>query len=337
MILDSVSVAQAFGGELMPFVASLRPRTTYGQARACVHKSTFACIKTLFEGRAAAMGTTLQNFSAEASVQPNWPTSLARMGLQIAVASDHVLNRLYPAAWSRRFDYESFPADVLAQDARMFALARQWLDDPGLDVLVLHEIGTDKVAHEYSVGGPEYRAKYREVDAFVEHVASRLGPDDYLFLLGDHGHNETGGHTTDAAYLARGPLFAPGLRHDLEASDVLLLLSAPYELALPPNYEGRIHTGFLRWPEAARRRWLGQQARALQLTQANLRDVDVEALERAVDGAFAARRARSGERSAREIAWTLAPWLVTGALLLMSLLVRPVRSARHGCELFLRP
>jgi hypothetical protein len=72
---------------------------------------------------------------------------------------------------------------------------------------------------------------------------------------------------------------------------VLLLLSAPYELALPPNYEGRIHTGFLRWPEAARRRWLGQQARALGLTQVDSRDVDVEALERAVDGAFAARRA----------------------------------------------
>ena len=37
-------------------------------------------------------------------------------------------------------------------------------------------------------------------------VADRLDPNDYLYVLSDHGHSETGGHTLDAMYFARGPL-----------------------------------------------------------------------------------------------------------------------------------
>src|SRR5204862_431925 len=112
-------------------------------------------------------------------------------------------------------NYEDLHAPLLERDAFVYRKARKWLDDPSIDVLVLHIIGTDKVSHEYPVRGPEYREKYREVDDFIREVSGRLASTDYVFAISDHGHNELGGHTEDAAYLARGPFFPGDIRHDM--------------------------------------------------------------------------------------------------------------------------
>src|SRR5438046_10542369 len=129
------------------------------------------------------MGTPLQDFSAFASSRTTWPASLAAMGARLVVASDHTLNRLYPDAFVDSLNYEDLHAPLLERDAFVYRKARQWLDDPSIDVLVLHIIGTDKVSHEYPVRGPEYREKYREVDDFTGDLTGRLGPTASLLAL----------------------------------------------------------------------------------------------------------------------------------------------------------
>src|SRR4051812_32179286 len=224
-ILDSAGKSEMFDSELMPFLASLRTSSLSGRSRSCAAKATFPCIKSIFEGREATMGTTLQDFSAFASSRTTWPASLAALGKRLVVASDHTLNRLYPHAFVDSINYEDLHVPLLERDAFVYGKARKWLDDPSIDVLVLHIIGTDKVSHEYPVRGPEYRAKYREVDDFLREVAGRLQETDYFFAISDHGHNELGGHTEDAASLARGPFFPADIRQDLNAEDMLFLLS----------------------------------------------------------------------------------------------------------------
>src|SRR4051812_10324845 len=251
-ILDSAGKSEMFDPALMPFLSSLQTSALSGRSRACAAKATFPCIKSIFEGREATMGTTLQDFSAFASSRTTWPASLAALGRRLVVASDHTLNRLYPHAFVDSLNYEDLRAPLLERDAFVYRKARQWLDDPSIDVLVLHIVGTDKVSHEYPVRGPEYRDKYREVDDFIREVAGRLQPADYLFAISDHGHNELGGHTEKAAFLAHGPLFPPDLHQDLNAEDMLFLLSLPYGLMLPADYEGQIRMDLTRLaPETA--------------------------------------------------------------------------------------
>src|SRR5437763_6665518 len=175
-ILDSAGKSEMFDAELMPFVNSLRTSSLSGRSRSCAAKATFPCIKSIFEGREATMGTTLQDFSAFASSRTTWPASLAALGMRLVVASDHTLNRLYPNAFVDSLNYEDVHAPLLERDAFVYRNARQWLDDPSIDVLILHILGTDKVAHEYPVRGPEYREKYREVDDFIREVSGRLTP-----------------------------------------------------------------------------------------------------------------------------------------------------------------
>src|SRR2546423_5058116 len=227
-ILDSAGKSEMFDPELMPFLASLRASSVSGRSRSCAAKATFPCIKSIFEGREATMGTTLQDFSAFASSRTAWPASLAALGTRLVGASDHTLNRLYPHAFVDSLNYEDLHVPLLERDAFIYRKARLWLNDPTIDVLVLHIIGTDKVSHEYPVRGSVYREKYREVDDFVREVAARLQPQDYLYAISDHGHNELGGHTQDAAYVAHGPLFPEGVHEDLNAEDMLFLLSLPY-------------------------------------------------------------------------------------------------------------
>src|SRR5256886_5501338 len=215
LILDSAGKSETFDPTLMPFLSSMQTSSLSGRSRACASKATFPCIKSIFEGREATMGTTLQDFSAFASSRTTWPTSLAALGMRLVVASDHTLNRLYPNAFVDSLNYEDVHAPLLERDAFVYRKARQWLDDPSIDVLLLHIIGTDKVSHEYPVRGPEYREKYREVDDFIREVAGRLQSEDYLVAVSDHGHNELGGHTEEACFLARGLICPADIRQNL--------------------------------------------------------------------------------------------------------------------------
>ena len=314
-ILDSAGKSEMFDPELMPFLSSLRISSLSGRSRSCAAKATFPCIKSIFEGREATMGTTLQDFSAFASSRTTWPASLAALGTRLVVASDHTLNRLYPHAFVDSLNYEDLRAPLLERDAFVYARARQWLDDPSIDVLVLHIIGTDKVSHEYPVRGPQYQQKYREVDDFIREVSGRLGPEDYLFAISDHGHNELGGHTEDAAYLVRGPVFPADLRQDLNAEDMLFLLSVPYGLLLPRDYEGQIRMDLTKLDPNAARQWLIEQSKILRLPAAQL---PLDQAESRLNEEISRGRIEGRRSAAVDAAWRSAPFWFAAALFLIA-------------------
>ena len=127
-ILDSAGKSEMFDPELMPFLSSLRTSSLSGPSRSCAAKATFPCIKSIFEGREATMGTTLQDFSAFASSRTTWPASLAALGTRLVVASDHTLNRLYPHAFVDSLNYEDLHAPLLERDTFVYRKARHARD-----------------------------------------------------------------------------------------------------------------------------------------------------------------------------------------------------------------
>ena len=314
MILDSVGTSMAFDPSLMPFIQSMTASSLYGRARACPAKATFPCVKTIFEGRIATTGTTLQDFSAVASRRTTWPWSLAAMGLRVAVASDHTLNRLYPGAYAAQINYEDLSGPLLERDEPIFEQSRRWLNDPRMDVLILHIIGTDAVSHHFSVGGPEYRAKFLEVDNFVREIAGRLQEQDYLYLIGDHGHNSIGGHDENAMYLAHGPLFPHGRHENLTAEDMLFLLSVPYGLTLPAGYEGSIRTDLTLLAPDRREEWLRAQA---DMWRVNVNANDRRTLESRLNERTTVQRTANRRKESVSQILRIAPWWIAAALFLI--------------------
>ena len=267
------------------------------------------------------MGTTLQDFSAFASSRTTWPASLAALGMRLVVASDHTLNRLYPHAFVDALNYEDLHVPLREREDFVYRKARQWFDDPSIDVLLLHIIGTDKIAHEYQWRGPEYRQKYREVDEFIREIAGRLGPEDYLFAISDHGHNELGGHTEEAGFLVRGPIYPPDVRADLNAEDMLFLLGMPCGLLLPAYYEGQVRLDLTRLVPDAAERWLTSQANAWHVPVAGL---PLDQAQARLNEVLVERRTAGRRNTALDVAWRCAPFLLAGALFLVAEL-RPRR------------
>ena len=323
-ILDSAGRSEMFDPALMPFLTSLRTASLSGRSRACAAKTTFPCIKCIFEGREAAMGTTLQDFSALASSRTTWPASLAASGMRLVVASDHTLNQLYPHAFVDSLNYEDLHVPLREREEFVYRKARQWFDDPSIDVLLLHIVGTDKIAHEYKWRGPEYLEKYREVDDFVREIAGRLRPEDYLYAISDHGHNQLGGHTEEAGFLIRGPIFPPNERADLNAEDMLFLLSVPYGLLLPSNYEGQVRMDLTRLAPDAVERWIAAQAQAWGMPVAGLPWDQAQAR---LNQELVQRRTAGRRNTALDVAWRCAPFMLAGALFLLAEL-RPRRLDR---------
>lgn len=324
-ILDSAGRSEMFDPSLMPFLASLRTASLSGRSRSCAAKTTFPCIKSIFEGREAAMGTTLQDFSAFASSRTTWPASLAASGLRLVVASDHTLNRLYPHSFVDSLNYEDLHVPLREREDFVYRKARQWFDDPSIDVLLLHIIGTDKIAHEYKWRGPEYLEKYREVDDFIREIAGRLRPEDYLYAISDHGHNELGGHTEEAGYLSRGPIFPADVRADLNAEDMLFLLSAPYGLLLPSNYEGQVRMDLTRLAPEAVEKWITAQAKAWRVPVDGL---PMDQAQARLNEELVQRRTAGRRNTALEVAWRCAPFTLAVVLFLLAEL-RPREPERN--------
>jgi hypothetical protein len=315
LLLDSVGTPMAFDPTLMPFVSSLRSSSLFGESRACPMKMTFPCVKSIFEGRVATTGTSLQDFSAVASKRVTWPDSLAKLGKRLVVASDHTINRLYPAAFADSLNYEDLHIPLFERDKYAYRQTDKWMADPSIDVFLLHIIGTDKVAHQYVVRGPEYTEKYLEVDNFVRSVAERLTPKDYLYIIGDHGHNEQGGHTQDAAYIAHGPLFPQGKHEDLDAADMLFLLSVPYALALPVEYEGALRTDLTLLPVELRQTFLHAQAQVWGVPE---QELSSDTLEARLNAHIVQNRDEAHHQHAVEVVRRVAPWILAAALFLLS-------------------
>ena len=217
LLLDSVGTSMAFDPTLMPFVSSLTSSSLFGESRACPMKMTFPCVKSIFEGRVATTGTSLQDFSAVASKRVTWPDSLARLGKRLVVASDHTINRLYPAAFVDSLNYEDLHVPLFERTSTPTSRPISGWPIRVSTCCFFTSSERTRWPINASFEDPNTEKNISRWIISCTSVAERFTPKDYLYVIGDHGHNEQGGHTKDAAYIAHGPLFPQGKHQDLDA------------------------------------------------------------------------------------------------------------------------
>jgi hypothetical protein len=109
-------------------------------------------------------------------------------------------------------------------------------------------------------------------------------------------------------------LFPAGIRQDLNAEDMLFLLSVPYGLLLPRDYEGQIRVDLTRLEPDAARQWLIEQSKVLRLPAAQL-PLDLTQLR--LNEEIARGRIQGRRTAAVEMAWHSAPFWFAAALLLI--------------------
>jgi hypothetical protein len=280
----------------------------------CSANFTLPCIQTLLEGRQSPFAAGLHNFTGRSAGAVNLPAALAAAGVAPDLVSDHTLGSLYGAFARSDFDVQTLPDDALARDRAAVARARARLDE-GARAVLLHVVGTDKVAHYQKPGHPEYIAQFEAVDADVAGLIGSLRRDrDHVIITGDHGHNEDGHHTRDSVALLWGASFdrllaevalppppqeqapkppkALPLKGALEQTDLLYFLSYPFALPLPLAYEGRYFIGDAAPAPGTR---LAMQAAAQRRAMGLAEGAPIGDVPRAFEAARATERARRGD------------------------------------------
>ncbi len=254
LIVDSLRDETAWDPAIMPWLSSARDQGLWGQMIPCLSQLSLLCLRTMLEGREPLFVTGLTNFSGMEVHAPNLVARLAKRGARVAVMSDHVAVEAYAEWIDRAVTFRDRTEPKPGRDAFAMDNGFAFLEDPTLDFLVILIIDTDAIAHREGIHTEAYRAKFREADDFLRDFAGRLRPQDTLLVLGDHGHDEHGHHSTGVwapnAYLAIGPAFPPGVRVDVDMATTRLLLGVPTCEPVQPGYAGQLPFEVLRIPEA---------------------------------------------------------------------------------------
>ncbi len=265
VIIDSLRYETATDPAIMPFLSSLQERSLHGRMKPCLSQLSLLCMRTMFEGREPLLVTGLTNFTGMQVEAPNLVAQLAARGARAAMVADGPLVSLYRPALVEAHDFDDRPDPRVERDDYGRALALSWAADPSLDVIVALVIDTDGTAHREGIHTARYAAKFREADETVREIEARLGPRDTLFVLGDHGHDPEGHHSTgiDAptAYFARGPVFPPGQRLDTDMETTRFLLGVATCAPVSAGYDGQTPLDALSVPDAYRAAMRGLIAR----------------------------------------------------------------------------
>jgi hypothetical protein len=249
ILVDSLR-PRALDDDLMPSLRALseRPETTRLALRSCKANFSLPCIQTMMEGRRSPFVAGLHNFTGRAGSEASLPGLLDEVGYGVAMISDHTLDSLYGEHAVASLDVQEWAdSSHLERDLKAIERAEELLDDPELDALLLHLVGTDKSAHHDQPGTDAYREHFRSVDAALDDFLPALDLErDAVLIVGDHGHDALGHHTRESVALFAGApyeqLFAQlDDLEEVEQVDLLYFMTYPMLVPVHRHYEGAIY------------------------------------------------------------------------------------------------
>ncbi len=253
-IVDSLRAETALDPRIMPWLSAHRARALSGPMTPCLSQLSLLCFRTMFEGSEPLLVTGFNNYTGMSVAAPSLIHRLGKRGVRVAAVADQSFIRLYQSSLTKHVTFEERGPKFPDRDAFGRKVTFEWLADPTLDVVISHVIDTDATAHRVGVGHPVYVAKFHETDEFLREVSTHLGERDSLIVLGDHGHDSHGYHSTGIAsiteYFASGPAFAAGAQRELTMPSLYFLAGAVTCEPTPALYLGEQPFDQLRLPGA---------------------------------------------------------------------------------------
>lgn len=248
VIVDSLRRSNLEAPGLMPNLVALAesPDASLLDVHTCASNFSLPCIQTIFSGRESPMSSGIEQFSSYGASQGNVFEALSAAGLRVAVVGNEMLSTLYGRSAAARYSVVPLRLDPLASDIAAIAQAGRYLDDPAIDVVLLHTSGTDHTTHFDLPGSAAYVRHFHAVDAALSGLLDRVDHErDAIVVMGDHGHDNDGHHARHSVAIFAGrsyrDLFAqldlP--TRTIEQRDLLYFLSYPDLVTMQAGYEGR--------------------------------------------------------------------------------------------------
>jgi hypothetical protein len=244
-MVDSLRDQTAMDRSFMPYFNQLMSKSVHGVLQSCKDHVTSPCIQASMEGRYhRSIFSVIQNFTTNQLYQENLLLQAKQNGYAL-YASSHI------QAYGQ-YQYALQKLDIWRSDQEAYDLAVKAYRSGKYDVVFLHLLHSDHVAHAYTIHGDGYRRGFRQIDQQIEQLAKMVHPEEAFLVYGDHGHAPDGSHKfgveTPSYYLMRSPIFRAGIRQDAHIKDIRFFLGALMDLPLPANYQGKVYLPLLRDP-----------------------------------------------------------------------------------------
>ncbi|XP_073953399.1 phosphatidylinositol glycan anchor biosynthesis class G isoform X2 [Choristoneura fumiferana] len=191
--------------EYMPFTGELLKNKS-----ACIYVSvaepptvTMPRIKAMMTGSVSTFADVALNFGAPAVRGDSVLRVASDRGRRSVMYGDDTWLRLFPGLWAESDGTTSFyVTDYTEVDNNVTRHLDKTLTPdenkkPTFDFLVLHYLGLDHIGHLEGARSPKIKPKLQEMDDVVKKIFTSMQKWDRpatLFICGDHGMRDAGGH-----------------------------------------------------------------------------------------------------------------------------------------------
>ncbi len=257
VLVDSVPFDMAFEQGKLPYVASLRPRSTWGMGRTEEPTMTGQMVYTIVSGVRPFLYNVVRNWRQNRMPHETWMDALRRAGLRLELYGDVPWSQMFGDRFHRQLTLPEdgrrpdgrpyrWPYAVNDIDLRILPHLDEALISQRWDVLVWTIHGTDLVMHAFFRDSRLTARKLRFADLLIKGLIEQLDDGRTTFLLlsdhgcapnGRHGYEDPGARET--FYLLMGPRIVQGRRLDVEQIDLAPTLTALYGLTPPAPSAGR--------------------------------------------------------------------------------------------------
>jgi hypothetical protein len=182
-------------------------------------------------------------------------TNAKQAGFTTAISGFNWFEELFPQS---SFDYAYYTAgeDKVADRAVVNA-ALPWLDDPTINLVLIHLDQVDYAGHHEGGGGSSgWNEAANRCDGLIAEILAKLDlAQDTVIVLSDHGHLNVGGHggteqvVTTEPFVIAGKGIRPGVYGNINMVDVAPTIASLLGISLPASTQGQVLTDMLALPE----------------------------------------------------------------------------------------
>ncbi len=255
VLIDGLREDTSKKADVMPFLAELRQQGASATMRSRAPSYSQMAYTALLTGAWPDLsdGPVINLDYSEIPVltQDNLFLAIQRKSGKAAISGYYWFEKLVPQAAVSESFYT--PGEDRTADQDVVAAALPWLDDPSLQLVLIHLDQVDYAGHhEGGAKDPRWDQAAARTDELARQIAARLDlSKDTIFICSDHGHLSQGGHggqdpiVLTEPFILAGAGVRPGKYPDVQMADVAPSLAAMLGVNIPASSQGHVLTSML--------------------------------------------------------------------------------------------
>lgn len=211
LFIESLRNETARNPDLMPYLSTLANRSLHGTMSTVYDAATEPALNAAFSGlpQKKALGALRVYFNPNGHLDSLF-TVAKKNNLRSIIYSDYLTFNIFRKDFSERRQRSPLASTSTVEPSYSFlSKATQEFVDGDAHLMIYHIDELEAIAHKRGVEHQDYYEVAQTIDQLIREIDSRISPQDFFLIFGDHGHTLQGRHSlgldVPTYFLLRGP------------------------------------------------------------------------------------------------------------------------------------